>query len=160
MAFLSLNSSIGLYNETSKSSLQWYRPYLKLFVGLYTIAHHHCSLSGFHSDWTVLTLHSGSTVGAVLTLHSGSTVGAVLTLHSGSTVVVLHSGSLAHHLLTVNCQKTFHLYEKNLLLIQGHKETIHTLYMKKEKNLSPSQGLNLGLPNTSQMLLPLRHQDS
>ena len=36
----------------------------------------------------------------------------------------------------------------------------HGLYMKKEKNLSPSQGLNLGLPNTSQMLLPLRHQDS
>ena len=34
------------------------------------------------------------------------------------------------------------------------------LYMNKEKNLSPSQGLNLGLPNTSQMLLPLRHQDS
>ena len=29
--------------------------------------------------------------------------------------------------------------------------------MNKEKNLSPSQGLNLGLPNTSQMLLPLRH---
>ena len=34
------------------------------------------------------------------------------------------------------------------------------LYMNKEKNLSPSQGLNLGFPNTSQMLLPLRHQDS
>ena len=34
------------------------------------------------------------------------------------------------------------------------------MYMNKEKNLSPSQGLNLGLPNTSQMLLPLRHQDS
>ena len=33
-------------------------------------------------------------------------------------------------------------------------------HMNKEKNLSPSQGLNLGLPNTSQMLLPLRHQDS
>ena len=33
-------------------------------------------------------------------------------------------------------------------------------YMNKEKNLSPSQGLNLGLPNTSQMLLPLRNQDS
>ena len=32
--------------------------------------------------------------------------------------------------------------------------------MNKEKNLSPSQGLNLGLPITSQMLLPLRHQDS
>ena len=32
--------------------------------------------------------------------------------------------------------------------------------MNKEKNLSLSQGLNLGLPNTSQMLLPLRHQDS
>ena len=32
--------------------------------------------------------------------------------------------------------------------------------MNKEKNLSPSQGLNLGLPNTSQMLLPLSHQDS
>ena len=28
-----------------------------------------------------------------------------------------------------------------------------SLYMNKEKNLSPSQGLNLGLPNTSQMLL-------
>ena len=27
-------------------------------------------------------------------------------------------------------------------------------------NLSPSPGLNLGLPNTSQMLLPLNHQDS
>ena len=26
--------------------------------------------------------------------------------------------------------------------------------MNKRKNLSPSQGLNLGLPNTSQMLLP------
>ena len=37
--------------------------------------------------------------------------------------------------------------------------TLYT-YMNKEKNLSPSQGLNLGLPNTSQMLLPLRHQDS
>ena len=34
------------------------------------------------------------------------------------------------------------------------------VYMNKEKNLSPSQGLNLGLPITSQMLLPLRHQDS
>ena len=35
-----------------------------------------------------------------------------------------------------------------------------SMYMNTEKNLSPSQGLNLGLPNTSQMLLPLRHQDS
>ena len=41
--------------------------------------------------------------------------------------------------------------------INAMKEII---YMNKEKNLSPSQGLNLGLPNTSQMLLPLRHQDS
>ena len=32
--------------------------------------------------------------------------------------------------------------------------------MNKEKNLSPSQGLNLCLPNTSQKLLPLNHQDS
>ena len=37
---------------------------------------------------------------------------------------------------------------------------IQYIYMNKEKNLSPSQGLNLGLPITSQMLLPLRHQDS
>ena len=37
---------------------------------------------------------------------------------------------------------------------------IELLYMNKKKNPSPSQGLNLGLPNTSQMLLPLRHQDS
>ena len=28
-------------------------------------------------------------------------------------------------------------------------------YMNKEKNLSPSQGLNPSPPNTSQMLLPL-----
>ena len=41
----------------------------------------------------------------------------------------------------------------------SNKVLLH-VHMKKEKNLSPSQGLNLGLPNTSQMLLPLRHQDS
>ena len=35
--------------------------------------------------------------------------------------------------------------------------TKSNMYMNKEKNLSPSQGLNLGLLNTSQMLLPLRH---
>ena len=40
------------------------------------------------------------------------------------------------------------------------KYNVGVLHMNKEKNLSPSQGLNLGLPNTSQMLLPLRHQDS
>ena len=33
-------------------------------------------------------------------------------------------------------------------------------YMNKGKNLSPSQGFNLGLPNTNQMLLPLSHQNS
>ena len=32
--------------------------------------------------------------------------------------------------------------------------------MNKEKNPTPSQGLNLGLLNTSQMLQPLSHQDS
>ena len=42
----------------------------------------------------------------------------------------------------------------NLLVNTAH------FSMNKEKNLNPSQGLNLGLPNTSQMLLPLRHQDS
>ena len=47
-----------------------------------------------------------------------------------------------------------------LLLLFVCTNIIIYMYMNKEKNLSPSQGLNLGLPITSQMLLPLRHQDS
>ena len=34
------------------------------------------------------------------------------------------------------------------------KHTHNINFIHEEKNLSPSQGLNLGLPNTSQMLLP------
>ena len=38
-----------------------------------------------------------------------------------------------------------------------HNNSQHNIYSMdlSEKNLSPSQGLNLSLPNTSQMLLPL-----
>ena len=50
----------------------------------------------------------------------------------------------------------------NISIQLVHRRQASTLLMmhEKRKNLSLSQGLNLGLLNTSQMLLPLSHQDS
>ena len=67
----------------------------------------------------------------------------------------------AHAVLSAHSDRKSVLEVRSVLFIHCCAVCMNLyIHMNKEKNLSPSQGLNLGLPNTSQMLLPLRHQDS
>ena len=61
-------------------------------------------------------------------------------------------------LIEIDNQELVLKYQPSVQIIinrEFHKE-VH----EQRKTLSPSQGLNVGLPNTSQMLSPLSHQDS